>query len=155
MNFNSLIKLFVIVLVSFTLFGCTTMVPEYPVKGVQTNTVDKTNPNKEISEEAFYLTKEGAKYKLALAKEETKRVKAQARAANPCVSWFMAPSFCYGYSGGVGYYSGGAGGVNTGFNTGGGGNTRPSRRPGGTNGSFGGGTPPGGNTGGSNTGPAN
>ena len=102
--------------------GCTTMVPEYPVKGVQTNTIDKTNPNKEITEEAFYLTKEGAKYKLALAREETKRIKAQARAANPCGGCFMVASGCYAYGapcgGGNGLVVGGReGGHNRHYNS--------------------------------------
>jgi len=56
-------------------------------------------------------------YCLELAKIEAERAKAAAeaaakaqaaQAANPCRSWFMAPSYCYGgsyyYGGGRGYY---------------------------------------------------
>ena len=112
MSYNKFLVIVFAILIITT--GCSTvMVPEYPVKGVQTNTVDNTTPGKEVRTEEFYLTKEGAKYKLALAREETKRAKARARAENPCSTWFMAPSFCYGYSGGgvvVGQREGGRNG---------------------------------------------
>ena len=54
-----------------------------------------------------------AEVEVARAKAHASAEKAKARAANPCGSWFMAPSYCYGYSNlyGGGYY-GGSGGVN-------------------------------------------
>jgi len=50
-------------------------------------------------EKTFQSSKnlEAARLELAIEKEKTKRAKAQARAANPCSSWIMAPSHCYGY----------------------------------------------------------
>lgn len=45
--------------------------------------------------------REAAQLELLLAKEKTKQVRAKARAANPCSTWFMSPSYCYGYSSGV------------------------------------------------------
>lgn len=51
-----------------------------------------------------------AEVEMARAKAHASAEKAKARAANPCGSWFMAPSYCYGYSNlysGGGYYGGG------------------------------------------------
>lgn len=174
MNFNrSLISLFVIMfaLATLVLTGCTTSftmssinTPGGPIQAhgdvtVVERTTDTTFQSAmsvDMAKHQERLAKIQARVEIARAEAEADAAKAKARAENPCASWFMAPSYCYGYSGGgVGYYSNGSGGSNSYFRTGGGNYTNPSRRPGGSNTSFGGGNPPGGNTGGSgNTGGA-
>ena len=102
------IKLFVVVVVSLILSGCssTEIVDRFPVQGTMVHTVDRTVPGRTVSTEELRYSAEAAKYKLQLAKLEAKvRIaeaeasadaeKARVRAENPCSSWFMTPSFCY------------------------------------------------------------
>ena len=101
----------VLVAVALCATACTTVtVPThgFSVQGTVTNTEDKTVPGRTVREEAYNLTPEAARHreKMAKIKAKTERVKAKAAAdaANPCSSWFLAPSYCYGYP--VGYYGG-------------------------------------------------
>lgn len=132
-------KFLVIVVLVLLILGCSSTQPTaevaFPVQGITTKTVDGTVPGKTVTTEELRLTVAAAKYNLALAREETRRIEARAeaelkakkaelRAANPCSSWFMAPSFCYTngvWNGGVVYSTGTAYGTNVWYGTGGGG----------------------------------
>lgn len=98
-NLGFVVALFI--LVTFGVGCATVQVSEFPVSGTITTTAhDKPETD------TFQLTPQAAKLKLELAKIRAKveiaKAEAQAdvekakvHAANPCASWFMAPSYCY------------------------------------------------------------
>lgn len=99
---NSVLLIVIFLSVIFSGVGCTTVSADrFPVQGTLTTTAhDKPETD------TFNLTREAAKLKLELAKIRAKveiakaeaqadAEKAKARAANPCASWFFAPSYCY------------------------------------------------------------
>jgi hypothetical protein len=109
-------------IVVFVAGGCGGMKLNTPgpvvVQETSTSEVIKTDSST-LTVDGFFSskTRAAAELELRLAKFQTDVAKAEAKAANPCGSWFMAPSFCYGYGGmpvmrgGVLYSSGG--GYNT------------------------------------------
>lgn len=86
----------------FFVTGCASVSTDrFPVQGTLTTTA-----HEKPETDTFQLTPQAAKLKLELAriraKVEIAKAEAQAdvekakvRAANPCASWFMAPSYCY------------------------------------------------------------
>lgn len=188
MNFLNSIKFFVIVLVSFLFVGCvsappatTALVPTVATRSqinspdglivadgeatvvvretaTETERTYQSAMSREKAKLEIELARIQSKVEIARAEAEASAEKAKARAANPCGSWFMAPSYCYGYTpyGGGGYYTGPVG-SNGSFRTGSGrSNLRFPRGPSGGNSNFSGGNSgstggaSGGNSGGTN-----
>lgn len=159
-------NLFVVIAVMFAvvLTGCATSnttsrvgVPEEEaMAGVALKATGNVTVVEERTSTTFQSAKSlsAAKLELALAREQTKQVEAmararaaEARAANPCSSWFMAPSYCYGNtvsgggvtvvgSGGHNHYYFNGGGVTTGTPPGGSTGGVTITQPGGTNHNF-------------------
>ena len=121
-----LVAIFLIGLLIFfcwTQVGCASVTPttERTITGTITTTA-----HDQAETDNFDLTPAAAKLKIELAKirakveiekakAQAKAEKAKAQAANPCSTWFMAPSYCYGAQ----VYSGGSSGTNVIYSTGG------------------------------------
>jgi hypothetical protein len=186
MNFNNTVKLFVITLISFVLIGCasapptTVLVPTVATRSqinspdglivadgeatvvvretaTETSRTYQSAKSKTAAKLELELAKLQAGVEVARAKAHASAEKAKARAENPCSSWFLAPSYCYGYTPYSGRGDYGPIGSNGSFRTGSGrSNLQLPRGPSGGNSNFSGGNSgstggaSGGNTGGTN-----